>query len=377
MKEERDHLLEALKTDVEIPEIVRQKADDAFRSLPPAARAPQKKRITKRMIILASVILLLGTISVSAGYLNSDRLLYRAYHPGDESTHIRKILEEKHLLLADHPSTEHDGIKVSVKDAIIDRYSAHISFNIEGLAIPENQYPSIGKVELSVGKSPLSGNSGFYAGDPLLSGNVSDDPSSYYSEDGSLEYYVSLVHTEPASVSQDRTLKIAFTDLGYTDHKAHTTLASGTWEINIPLDTTAEPATYPLNESIPEIQSTVTEIQLSPISLSLSATLNPELLTDYRQHDSDPDYAKPAVMSQFLGLLLKDGTILPSVQLSAGLQSFDLSDGDYQSLHVLGRIIDPDTVQAVLIPKSDEYAESSSLEDFYVISLPEDARTVQ
>ena len=212
--EQREVLLEKLREDAEIPEIVYQKAEQAFdiiRTTQNTADAGKPKRITrgrrkKYAIFILAAVLMIGTLSVSAAtYFHWNDKFKEEYNVTPE---IEKELNETNTAKEINQFTEHDGIRFEAVQSVADDTAAIIVVKIYG----NEQFPlrtrmNFRNVEVNVGdmedQVSMVGN--------FLESDSSDAQPDDIWRDG-WTYELILVNTEEGSLL-GKEITLTFTDI--------------------------------------------------------------------------------------------------------------------------------------------------------------------
>lgn len=347
-----------LKKQVEIPEIVTNSAQEAYKKIYQEIEMPEHLSQetdtasfwrTHRFAACAMVgILAIGSITAGAA----------AYHQWSKGLTERMQVqeEEKQMLeetgLADFPikPVTVDGVTVTAKQTIVDNYNAYISFKVEGYELAETEEPGFGSVKVSVGgkdTSILGG--GFYDG--LVTGPyglvVLEDGSpvpkdengklivSYEMEDGSLEYHLSLFSEEKGSFLK-QPIHVKLSDLGVFEKTDFTAKRQGDWEFDWTLQGTDDVYSTKCQGTLGDTGATLIAAEISPISIKTVIQTKPAT-------SKEP----PAL----IGVKLKDGTFYPYVT-SGGQRSYDAKQGQYEFIDGTERILDVEQVESLLFLKS-------------------------
>ena len=203
-----DRILRTLQQDVEIPEVVRKKADQAFARIHAEQektepdnrkvvlynkKETERKAISKRKIAVVAAVAALATATVTAGaaaYMKWSAGMAE----GMQATETQqKQLEDNGMVAFTSQSCTDAGVTVTAEQSITDNYNSHISFKVEGFQVEDGQQPDFGSISVLVnGKDDLNLDAGFYDG--IITGEDgmpvrASDGSSALDENGDMIYY--------------------------------------------------------------------------------------------------------------------------------------------------------------------------------------------
>lgn len=300
------------------------------------------KRPMKQAVLIAALIalwlLLMGCAIIYARWSSG---LEDWFHPTDT---IRQQAEQSGLSVIypqdqnkdDGLSATDQGITVSVKQTIVDRWRAKIVLKIEGFELPDGVEPCF------YGERPtLDGNAEFWGssshhfydgivqnesgeyvyknGEPVKEGHYSMEEFSdysfvtgrYYLPDGSLELTLSYEFNDTSGANLGKILNLSFTGFGKeTDlGKAITEreqLVSGSWKLSIPLNGTAQTIEIAPNTTLNEDGMTLLKATIG----QMSGQIELKLTTYYAGLESDE-----GLNPSLVGIRLKDGSF---VQVATG-----------------------------------------------------------
>lgn len=336
--------LDILKQEVVIPDIVQNKANDAFSKIHQEAeknaessqisQSSYSYRKNKKKFFLTILVaaLLLGTLSASASvYYNWHEIL------GKES--------QSTSVMSDTDA----GVTVTVQKSVADNYYAFLSFKVEGYQPPENKQPAFQNVTYSIEDTERVSSGRDFSRNQIVKedGTIG---SNCIMEDGSMEYQIYLFSGGRKDIFQNKTIHIEFQNLGYFVDKTGNieVEVKGTWTLDweIQEDRTV---TVELDEPLSNTGITLLEAEISPISLRIT-------------------YNSPFIVWKTMplcGVRLKDGTLLTGLSIKP-----DVCDR-HETRFPIDRVLDIDEVDGLLFVSSyPEPGETLTEENLYIVDLP-------
>ncbi len=260
------------------------------------------------------------------------------------------------------------GITVSAQQSITDNYYTYLSFKVEGYHLEDGKQPDFENVSVTVdGKQDFSSGSSFYSG--IVSDNdgmaVYADGSAlettedgkiiehYVMDDGSMEYHMVLAKSDEKGYFIGKKLHVEFKNLGTVAKAEYFPDITGKWDLDMTLGGADTSTIIQTDEKIGDTGLTLTSVELSPVSIRVS-------------YDADQE-AQVEEVPMPTGLVLKDGTKLEGVYGGPGSSGMDGSK--YICTYAFERVIDPDQVAAVLIPKNLEGSAEGQDTDYYQVAI--------
>lgn len=324
------------------------------------------KRIKRVLISLAAAVMLLGTVTAAAACAAR---WSRNFDRGLRASEEERQWAEKSGLAAnpggEKVSASANGVTITAEQTIVDRYFAMISFRIEGYQIPAGKEPDADQLQVTLNfdsetreQTFFAWSGGFYDGivvgsdgcavyddgSPLVTHADGSWEKQYYTDDGGLIYELSLSSTSE-DVFFGKEIRVSFQSLGYGDKAEYVPIIDGPWELHWTLSGSDAVRTVELNREIGDSGVKLLEAELSPISVHLV----------YQTDGIWTGYERLEIFEpRFMGVKLKDGTSYPfllSGPASAGYT--DLENCLYESRATFNRLIDPDTVEALLFLNLD------------------------
>ena len=366
MREEK----QILKSDVEIPEVVLKKTDDALAQIRESTKPVRKVKKESRFqggfryaqaaAIACAVLVGAGGITVTAAVVH--HLWSRGMQGNIQATEEQqKDLAEQGMVtegpdLSDMEVTS-EGITVKPTELIADGHFVHVAFQIAGYDLADGEEPCFEEVRVYTGEDEnaedgwvnmsgsfyngiIANNNGepvYEDGTPLESGDFAEH---YKAEDGTLEYVMTLykTDTDPEESLLGQTIHVLLKNLGTVKKTEFMNEIDGTWKLDIPVDGKDTAKSFELNTVLENANITVLSAAISPISIRVDYEVTGELQTQ------EDDNGLPEVS----GVVLKDGSRL--LYLFNGGQSGYQEGSDTQAylMAAFDRVIDVDQVQSLL-----------------------------
>ncbi len=391
-------IIEKLRMDVEIPEVVQKSAEEAFdkiRKMKKEERIkdyPQNQKRTqekakfpkkKAAIIIAAATMAFASISAAAAYLHWSDSLSEGLQITDE---LKLKLEEKQAVAFAMQECKQQGITVTAVQSITDNYCVHIIFKVEGYEIAENQEPGFENIFVTVdGKDDFNmtgasfydglvmgadGRAANADGTPLVE-NSDGSIGRYVREDGSMEYWVTLYNSTKGYFI-DKQIHIELQNLGTLAKAEYFAGIEGTWSFDWNLQGTDSMKESLLHEPLGDTNAIVTKAELTPISMHIEYEFPKQIVTEEGLNENGETiytnmYAEPPMI---MGVKMKDGTIYPYLA-NGGSFGYESEDSDlYTATFATDRVIDVDKVESLLFLKSyPENGNSLTEENFYVVPI--------
>lgn len=362
--------------DIKVPEIVLQKADEAFAGIQTEGRSTMKKNNQtenrKHTFWRNPAAVAACTCIIVAGSVTAGAAVHHVWSRGMQGAVRATDTQQKELTdkgaaivlkeTDDYSklSVTDNGITITPETVIVDDYFAHIAFSVKGYDLAEGDEPGFDDWNIGVkdGKegSSVQAYGGFYDG--IVSdenGNpVYEDGSSlkedeqgqiishYVDEDGNLEYVASIGVADWKDSLLGKTIVCKLKDLG-TLYKTRFTLAKeGNWDFEIKLPDVSTASNIKVAKGIENTPFTVDNVELSPISIKINYSVNGEVTF---KEDTNQ-------VPQFLGVILKDGKKI-SFLGDAGGMGYNEAMTEAYTLSSFVQVIEPDQVQAIILRNDD------------------------
>ena len=359
--------------DIKVPEIVLQKADEAFAGIQTEGRSTMKKNNQTEnrkhtfwrnpaAVAACTCIIVAGSVTAGAAVHHVwSRGLQGAVQATDTQ---QKELTDKGAAVVLKEQKDYsklavtdNGITITPETIIVDENFAHIAFSVKGYDLAEGDEPGFDDWDIGVKDgSSVQVYGGFYDG--IVSdenGNpVYEDGSSlkedeqgqiishYVDEDGNLEYVASIGVADWKDSLLGKTIVCKLKDLG-TLYKTRFTLAKeGNWDFEIKLPDVSTASNIKVAKGIENTPFTVDDVELSPISIKINYSVNGEVTF---KEDTNQ-------VPQFFGVILKDGKKI-SFLGDAGGTGYNEAMTEAYTLSSFVQVIEPDQVQSILLRTDD------------------------
>ena len=395
MREERN----VLNGDVEIPEVVLKKADDALaqirESTKPVRKAKKESRFqgglryAQAAAIACAVLVGAGGITVTAAVVH--HLWSRGMQGNIQATEEQQkdLAEQGMVTQFDQSAAQEEGLNLSSMEVtsegitvkpmelIADGHFVHAAFQVSGYDLADGEEPCFENVVVYTGEDEnaqdgwvnmgggfydgiVSNNNGepvYEDGTPLASDETGNIVEHYKAADGTLEYVMTLYKTDPDESLLGQTLHVHFENLGTVEKTEFMNGIGGTWEFDIPVSGKDAAKSCELNTALENVNVTVCSAAISPISIRVDYEVTGELQTQ------EDDNGLPNVG----GVVLKDGSKV--LYLLNGGQSGYQKGSDTQAylLATFDRVIDVDQVQSLLF----RLHAGDQPEEYVTVDLPQ------
>ena len=385
MREERN----VLNSDVEIPEVVLKKADDALaqirESTKPVRKAKKESRFqggfryAQAAAIACAVLVGAGGITVTAAVVH--HLWSRGMQGNIQATEEQQKDLAEQGMVTEGPDLSNmevtsEGITVKPTELVADGHFVHVAFQIAGYDLADGEEPCFEEVRVYTGEDEneedgwvnmsgsfyngiIANNNGepvYEDGTPLESGDFAEH---YKAEDGTLEYVMTLykTDTDPEESLLGQTIHVLLKNLGTVKKTEFMNEIDGTWKFDIPVNGKDTAKSFELNTVLENANITVLSAAISPISIRVDYEVTGELQTQ------EDDNGLPTVG----GVVLKDGSKV--LYLLNGGQSGYQKDSDTHAylLATFDRVIDVDQVQSLLF----RLHAGDQPEEYVTVDLPQ------
>ena len=361
--------------DVELPEIVLEKANDAFAKIQKeetstmtninSYKKTNRSRTLRKFTAVAACagLLVVGSVASAAAIRHIwDRGMQGTLQSTDEQQQkltdqgIAKVIPEQ-TDYSDLAVTS-NGVTVAPDTVITDDKFLYISFSVSGYSTdgtqPDFESASITAKDATSGTPmELNSTSSFYDGivSDETGSPVYDDGSAlefdadgelishYTDENGNLEYVITAFVQNQNDSILGKTVQVDFTNLGTVKKAEYTNALDGTWNFTIPLSSVSSDKTITVDQAVDGTPFTLKEINISPVSMKLNYH------TDEKVEISEDTVGIPELM----GVVLKDGTRYPYLAESGMNGYTDDTLTNAYTLRSFNRVIDVDDVAALLI----------------------------
>ena len=367
-----------LQQNIEIPDIVTEKANMAFEQIRKDAGRSSDKIVTyqkpvkksRKKYVAAALIatMTVGAVSAYAAYTNWSHGMKEELRISEEQ---QKNLEANGMAAFSDASATDAGVTVTAQQSITDNYYTYLSFKVEGYQVEKGVQPDFETISVTADGQNVSWGGSFYDG--MISGDdgmvVNADGSApeteadgsmienYVMDDGSLEYHMILKSHEKGFFT-GKQLHIELENLGTVAKAQYFPDIEGSWKLDMTLGG-ADTAKYiETNEKLGDTETIVTGVELSPVSMRITYDFpktEPRMEEFEDENGEIQTIAWPAQPPFAFGIRLKDGTVMKYISAGSESTGYTSEEGqEYVVSFPLDRVIDPDQVEAVLFREYDE-----------------------
>lgn len=366
-----------LQQNIEIPDIVTEKANMAFEQIRKDAgssdkivtyQKPVKKSRKKYMVAALIATMTVGAVSAYAAYTNWSHGMKEELRISEEQ---QKNLEANGMAAFSDASVTDAGVTVTAQQSITDNYYTYLSFKVEGYSVEKGVQPDFETISVTANGQDVSWGGRFYDG--MISGNdgmvVNADGSApeteadgsmienYVMDDGSLEYHMILKSHEKGFFT-GKQLHVELENLGTVAKAQYFPDIEGNWILDMTLGG-ADTAKYiETNEKLGDTETIVTGVELSPVSMRITYDFpktEPQMEEFEDENGEIQTIAWPAQPPFAFGIRLKDGTVMKYISAGSESTGYTSEKGqEYVVSFPLDRVIDPDQVKTVLFSEYDE-----------------------
>ena len=367
-----------LQQNIEIPDIVTEKANMAFEQIRKDAGSSSDKIVTyqksvkksRKKYVVAALIatMTVGAVSAYAAYTNWSHGMKEELRISEEQ---QKNLEANGMAAFSDASVTDAGVTVTAQQSITDNYYTYLSFKVEGYQVEKGVQPDFETISVTADGQNVSWGGSFYDG--MISGDdgmvVNADGSApeteadgsmienYVMDDGSLEYHMILKSHEKGFFT-GKQLHIELENLGTVAKAQYFPDIEGSWKLDMTLGG-ADTAKYiETNEKLGDTETTVTGVELSPVSMRVTYDFpktEPRMEEFEDENGEIQTIAWPAQPPFAFGIRLKDGTVMKYISAGSESTGYTSEEGqEYVVSFPLDRVIDPDQVETVLFREYDE-----------------------
>lgn len=379
-----------LQQNIEIPDIVTEKANMAFEQIRKDAGSSSDKIVTyqksvkksRKKYVIAALIatMTVGAVSAYAAYTNWSHGMKEELRISEEQ---QKNLEANGMAAFSDASVTDAGVTVTAQQSITDNYYTYLSFKVEGYSVEKGVQPDFETISVTADGQDVSWGGRFYDG--MISGNdgmfVNADGSepeteadgsmieNYMMDDGSLEYHMILKSHEKGFFT-GKQLHVELENLGTVAKAQYFPDIEGNWILDMTLGG-ADTARYiETCEKLGDTETIVTGVELSPVSMRVTYDFpktEPRMEEFEDENGEIQTVAWPAQPPFAFGIRLKDGTVMKYISAGSESTGYTSEEGqEYVVSFPLDRVIDPDQVEAVLFR---EYNEESNEHLTYEVPL--------
>lgn len=362
--------------DIKVPEIVLQKADEAFAGIQTEGRSTMKKNNQtenrKHTFWRNPAAVAACTCIIVAGSVTAGAAVHHVWSRGMQGTVQATDTQQKELtdkgaavVLKEQKdysklAVTDNGITITPETIIVDENFAHIAFSVKGYDLAEGEEPGFDIWNMGLKDVKKATNAQAYGkfydgivsdenGQPVYEGGsaLKDDANGdtimhYVDEDGNLEYVASFSVADQGESLLGQTIYCNFKDLGTLKKTRFTLGKSGEWDFEIKLPDVSTASNIKVAKGIENTPFTVDDVELSPISIKINYSVNGEVTF---KEDTNQ-------VPQFLGVILKDGKKI-SFLGDAGGTGYNEAMTEAYTLSSFVQVIEPDQVQAIILRNDD------------------------
>ena len=367
-----------LQQNIEIPDIVTEKANMAFEQIRKDAGRSSDKIVTyqkpvkksRKKYVAAALIatMTVGAVSAYAAYTNWSHGMKEELRISEEQ---QKNLEANGMAAFSDASVTDAGVTVTAQQSITDNYYTYLSFKVEGYSVEKGVQPDFETISVTADGQDVIWGGRFYDG--MISGDdgmvVNADGSAleteadgsmienYVMDDGSLEYHMILKSHEKGFFT-GKQLHVELENLGTVAKAQYFPDIEGNWILDMSLGG-ADTAKYiETNEKLGDTETIVTGVELSPVSMRITYDFpktEPRMEEFEDENGEIQTVAWPAEPPFAFGIRLKDGTVMKYISAGSESTGYTSEEGqEYVVSFPLDRVIDPDQVETVLFREYDE-----------------------
>lgn len=366
-----------LQQNIEIPDIVTEKANRAFEQIRKDAgssdkivtyQKPVKKSRKKYMVAALIATMTVGAVSAYAAYTNWSHGMKEELRISEEQ---QKNLEANGMAAFSDASVTDAGVTVTAQQSITDNYYTYLSFKVEGYSVEKGVQPDFETISVTANGQDVSWGGRFYDG--MISGNdgmvVNADGSApeteadgsmienYVMDDGSLEYHMILKSHEKGFFT-GKQLHVELENLGTVAKAQYFPDIEGSWKLDMTLGGADTTKYIETNEKLGDTETIVTGVELSPVSMRITYDFpktEPRMEEFEDENGEIQTVAWPAQPPFAFGIRLKDGTVMKYISAGSESTGYTSEEGqEYVVSFPLDRVIDPDQVETVLFSEYDE-----------------------
>ena len=367
-----------LQQNIEIPDIVTEKANMAFEQIRKDAGSSSDKIVTyqkpvkksQKKYVAAALIatMTVGAVSAYAAYTNWSHGMKEELRISEEQ---QKNLEANGMAAFSDASVTDAGVTVTAQQSITDNYYTYLSFKVEGYSVEKGVQPDFETISVTADGQDVSWGGRFYDGmissdDGMVvnaDGSVPETEAdgsmieNYVMDDGSLEYHMILKSHEKGFFT-GKQLHVELENLGTVAKAQYFPDIEGSWKLDMTLGG-ADTAKYiETNEKLGDTETIVTGVELSPVSMRITYDFpktEPRMEEFEDENGEIQTIAWPAQPPFAFGIRLKDGTVMKYISAGGESTGYTSEEGqEYVVSFPLDRVIDPDQVEAVLFREYDE-----------------------
>lgn len=386
-----------LKEDVDVPEIVLQKADDAFARIRMEGTSQmtnknetgknhknRKSAAFRRKLVAGVCICVLAAGSITAIATTRhiwDRGMQGALQATEEQK--QELTEQGTAVVISEQDNYSDmsvtsgDVTVTPETVVADKRFLYMSFSVTGYDVPEGEQPGFESVNVYLGNDLEARDSDLNCYPYFYDGVISDEEGNPVYEDGSaltqdeegnivyhytdqngnLNYVITASVTDINDSLLGKTVHVDLTNLGTLQKAEYNHCLEGNWNFTISLPDTDPSEVIRTDAAVTGTDFAIKKIELSPVSIRLDYAVTGD--TAAANEPDDIHGFETNSIPRFSGVILKDGTRIPYLA-DAGLLGYE-DDTQKEAYFLSGfdRVIDVEQVASLLImsPSTGELIE--------------------
>lgn len=362
--------------DIELPEIVKIKAEHAFEKIKMEEtiqmadrknndRKDRKSAMRFQVAVAASLGLLL------ASGLTAVAAIHHYWGRGMQGNLQASDVQQQQLtdqgvatVMSENPDYESmaitdAGVTVTPNTVIVDDRFVYMTFRVSGYAVEEGAEPGFDSVSVYQGENPEADGAWLNMSGTFYDGILSDENgapvyedgsaleygedgnfiSHYTDENGDMEYMIQAMVSDFNDSMLGKTIHVDFQDLGTVYKADFSEGVAGNWNFTINLSDVSSATDIQIGQEIEGTDFVLDSINISPVSMKLNYTVNGTV--EMREDDNG--------VPEFMGVVLKDGTRIPYLADGGGSGYTDESMTTAYQISGYDRVIDVDEVASLII----------------------------
>lgn len=371
MRKETDIFAE----DFEIPDIVKQKMNDAFATIKTEGNMSKNRiRMFRNPAAAIACICILAVGSITA-YAACNYFWSRGMKGTLQATDMQQQMLVENDVATKFSEAEdytsmavtNEGVTVIPEMMVVNDKMVYLSLTVEGYDLPEGQEPCFEFVDVYLGEDPdaeegwLNMGASFYNG--IISAedgtNIYEDGTEliideqgkleehYVDENGKMEYVIIAMVSEPEKSLLGESLQVELTNLGTVYKTNFTDDIEAEWNYTFQLSDTSLTERVQIGDEVEGTMFSLESMEISPVSIKLNYNVTGEI-NSYEDVNRIPD---------FCGVVLKDGTRLPYLSTD-GMSGFtDSTLCKAFEISAFERVIDTEQVSAILLQTKEGMVE--------------------
>ena len=390
--------LDILMQDIEVPDVVQKKAQDAFAQIQLEKKGNQvkvmgnqnKKRTShiwqKKAAAVITAVLVGGCsiTALAAVYMHWSHGMQTKMNVSEEQMLELENAENTPVSFPDAADTQ-GNITVSAAQCLLDGNDIRLAFYIEGYELENHIEPELENLSILLDGKPANNYEWeFYSGiDFDEEGNPVMADGSAVQEDGEggiipnyrtaegkmeLDLKMSPVDENGKAITdlEGKTITVQMENFGEN---------AGTWTMEWTLESTSATVDAKLNEVLGNSGATVTNAKVSPMSVEVTYDFPrkeiKEILIDENGNEAEStDYAEPPT---FAGIKMVDGTVYMGIG-DGGISGYeDAESSKYVKRVSFSKIVNPQEVESLLFLREDATIQGEgeiTEADCYVVNIP-------